>query len=872
MGQMISDNFIPMSVAEAERELHSGDFSDEMTGTAGAANLVPQSERVLLAYQINSQRVLFTEKRIILQTPDMFFCKETGNCMRFLPYSSIGGYAVHTPGSFDRDCEVELWTKCKDKLRVVVRDFARVNPLPIWSVLQLLNDKVLPDFHPYSGFQSVVNWDPSVHNDFPTFWDLLGSNMAELDPREVQRNLQQRGLLQRPIQGAVKVPETVVLAFDGTRNLYPTMAVFTNKRFFSVGQDGFSGKRYAYESILYEHIRLFSFETAGTGGVFTDRDSTLQMFTDLPGKPVVSQDFKANVDIKKIGNFLMSVTCGNHDGHISSIQHARNIAGTLGGGTLGPMAWLTRSDGNAGQIDAGEADAEFHRQGVLQPSERVEMGFKGKKDYFLFTTKRVLFVDNKKKGLFGSHGSATEYMTIPYHSISHFAVQTPGGRNFLGQKDGDCEVQLWTDSCCYKPAKSDGEDHKPPKPWVTFIELDLARDRVDLVGVHQYLSEKLMARPADRWQQYAYQGSGARAAAQATQIQRPELSMSNNMFDLFVSWATNDAQQVNPQLANAQMHQAQLLSLDEFVMLAFRCGRDLLLLTTRRIFMIDAQGFTGKKVQYLTIPYQSCRQFSVKSAGDEWSFDLDCELELSVRAFWNTRGTPVFDEDIDPTIRQDLARGHVDLLSLQGFLTDRVVLHYGASAAAISQLQNLPNFQNLVPPSHSSDDKGLTGLLMSALKVLDRDNFAQLGLDETRQLEAALTQQRILICYPDRNVEERVELAFRNRKDFILFTNLRLFHIDFTARSFFKLGGGNKIEYKSMPWGLLFDQQRGRMTSNLLAFTFETAQFTNRFDLDSTMTLHKQVTKLDGKIRVDIQRGRCDFGSIARWLTSKLVL
>ena len=76
-------------------------------------------------------------------------------------------------------------------------------------------------------------------------------------------------------------------------------------------------------------------------------------------------------------------------------------------------------------MDAKSANEEFHRapNNILQAEEYVEMAFKGRKDYMLFTTKRILFVDNKTN-LLG--GKKVEYLTIPYFALSHFAIQTPG--------------------------------------------------------------------------------------------------------------------------------------------------------------------------------------------------------------------------------------------------------------------------------------------------------------------------------------------------------------------------------------------------------------------------------------------------------------
>ena len=65
----------------------------------------------------------------------------------------------------------------------------------------------------------------------------------------------------------------------------------------------------------------------------------------------------------------------------------------------------------------------------------------------------------------------------------------------------------------------------------------------------------------------------------------------------------------------------------ESVRVAFRLIRDLIVLTDRRLILVDKQGVTGRKVEYLTVPYRAITSFSVETAG---SFDLDSELKIWV--------------------------------------------------------------------------------------------------------------------------------------------------------------------------------------------------------------------------------------------------
>lgn len=65
----------------------------------------------------------------------------------------------------------------------------------------------------------------------------------------------------------------------------------------------------------------------------------------------------------------------------------------------------------------------------------------------------------------------------------------------------------------------------------------------------------------------------------------------------------------------------------EVIERAFKVIRDMYIFTSDRLLLIDKQGMTGKKVDYLTIPYKSITTFSVETAGH---FDMDSELNLWV--------------------------------------------------------------------------------------------------------------------------------------------------------------------------------------------------------------------------------------------------
>ena len=105
----------------------------------------------------------------------------------------------------------------------------------------------------------------------------------------------------------------------------------------------------------------------------------------------------------------------------------------------------------------------------------------------------------------------------------------------------------------------------------------------------------------------------------------------------------------------AQEEYGRLLADQEVVYGAFKLIRDVILFTNKRLVFIDRQGLTGRKTQYLSIPYRSIVQFSVESSGH---FDLDAELKIWVTG----AASPIertFDRKLDVYALQAILAGYV---------------------------------------------------------------------------------------------------------------------------------------------------------------------------------------------------------------------
>lgn len=94
------------------------------------------------------------------------------------------------------------------------------------------------------------------------------------------------------------------------------------------------------------------------------------------------------------------------------------------------MGLLDKVFGNAAEVDVAEIQTEFAP--ILASGENVVMAYKIIRDLFVFTNKRLVLVDKQ-----GMTGKKVDYHSLPYKSITHFAVETSG------HFDMDAELKLW---------------------------------------------------------------------------------------------------------------------------------------------------------------------------------------------------------------------------------------------------------------------------------------------------------------------------------------------------------------------------------------------------------------------------------------------
>lgn len=85
------------------------------------------------------------------------------------------------------------------------------------------------------------------------------------------------------------------------------------------------------------------------------------------------------------------------------------------------------------------------------------------------------------------------------------------------------------------------------------------------------------------------------------------------------------ASEANPERIEAEFR--GILAEGEQVERAYMLIRDLIVFTNKRLVIVDKQGITGQRAEWLSIPYRAITRFSKETAGP---LDIDSELRIWV--------------------------------------------------------------------------------------------------------------------------------------------------------------------------------------------------------------------------------------------------
>jgi hypothetical protein len=250
--------------------------------------------------------------------------------------------------------------------------------------------------------------------------DWIGNNQRELDPDELDRELHANTHI-------LLDDEKVLMAFKAGRDT----SLFTNLRVMTLDVQGLSGQKIEYTTLPYRSIRAFSVETAGVW----DRDTELNLYTrNRWDMAKVEMDFRTGkADIIQINKFLAAMLIGLPTdpkvdmGNKDYVHQAEtDVAGAA-------SLWAAFFD-NSKETDATEMDAIFRTNPkLLLDEEKVIRAFKQARDMFVYTTRRIIFVDAK-----GLSGKRVKYKSIPYRFVKGFEFET------AGHLDRDAEIYAHT--------------------------------------------------------------------------------------------------------------------------------------------------------------------------------------------------------------------------------------------------------------------------------------------------------------------------------------------------------------------------------------------------------------------------------------------
>ncbi len=122
---------------------------------------------------------------------------------------------------------------------------------------------------------------------------------------------------------------------------------------------------------------------------------------------------------------------------------------------------------------------------------------------------------------------------------------------------------------------------------------------------------------------------------------------------LFSSLLGNAGAVSNDQLQNDY---GKLLVSGESIELGFQLIRDTFIFTNKRLILVDVQGVTGKKTEYLSVAYKNISRFSIETAG---TFDLEAELKIWISSEALPSISKKFNKSVDVYEVQKVLASHV---------------------------------------------------------------------------------------------------------------------------------------------------------------------------------------------------------------------
>jgi len=245
-----------------QREIDPNELDQEFhTNT----KILLDDEKCLMAFKAGRDVSIFTNLRVmVIDVQGLVGCKIE---YKSIPYRSICAYSVESAGMWDRDSELNLYTRNRWHVAKLEMDF-RSGKTDIMQIQKMLSAFIIglpTDGKIVFGPKNLAN-----HERNSVGWNSLAAgifdNSKEVKAEEIDHKLHNDVPL-------LLEEEKVLRAFQQARDMY----VYTNRRFIIIDTKGMTGQRVKYKTIPYRYIKAFEFETAG----HMDRDAEIYTYTTI---------------------------------------------------------------------------------------------------------------------------------------------------------------------------------------------------------------------------------------------------------------------------------------------------------------------------------------------------------------------------------------------------------------------------------------------------------------------------------------------------------------------------------------------------------------------------------------------------------------
>jgi len=252
---------------ELDREFHTN------------TRILLDDEKVLMAFKAGRDVNLFTNIRVLsIDVQGLIGCKIEYTSV---PYTSIHAYSVESAGIWDRDSELNLYTRNRWHLAKIEMDF-RSGKTDIMQIQKMLSGFIVG--LPSDPMMKFGPKDYSNHERKALGLNSLAAgifaNSKEVDAGELDSKYH----YDIPL---LLEEEKVLKAFQQARDMF----LYTNRRVIEIDTKGISGQRVKYKSIPWRYVDGYEFETAGR----LDRDAEVYTYTTI--SQIYSQGPPRQVDL-----------------------------------------------------------------------------------------------------------------------------------------------------------------------------------------------------------------------------------------------------------------------------------------------------------------------------------------------------------------------------------------------------------------------------------------------------------------------------------------------------------------------------------------------------------------------------------------------